>query len=98
MELWSIARYDLGLGWEEFELLTPAMFQALCKRRNIRIRYERYAHAMTASAVYNVNRANRDDRLLMPMDFVRVETPEDRRKDEEEHNRRALGKFLEIHR
>lgn len=28
--MWAIARYDLGLSFEEFEELTPGMFQALC--------------------------------------------------------------------
>jgi hypothetical protein len=80
-----MARYDLGLSWEEFEELTPGMFQALCKRRNIRIKYERYAHAQTAAAVYNTARTKADDPTVHPFDFVRDE--ESQRKKEE------LGKF-----
>jgi hypothetical protein len=68
-----VARYDLGLSWEEFEELTPAMFQALCKRRNIRIKYERYAHAMTASAVYNTSRTSDEQPAIRPFDFVMTE-------------------------
>ncbi|MGA9135549.1 MAG: hypothetical protein WB384_26360, partial [Candidatus Sulfotelmatobacter sp.] len=61
-----MARYDLGLSVEEFEELTPGMFQALCKRRNIRIKYERYANAQTAAAVYNTARTKADDPMVHP--------------------------------
>jgi hypothetical protein len=54
------------------------MLQALCKQRNIRIKYERYAHAMTTSAVYNVNR-NPDSPLIRPFDFVMTEEQADKR-------------------
>jgi hypothetical protein len=47
------------------------MFQALCKRRNVRIKYERLANALTASVVANVNRSNADDPVIVPFDFVR---------------------------
>ena len=65
-----MARYDFGLSWDEFEELTPKMFQALCKRRNVRIKYERYANAQTAAAVYNVNRHSADDPMVRPFDFI----------------------------
>lgn len=68
-----MAKYDLRLTWEEFEELTPGMLRALCKRRNIRIKYERFAHAMTASAIYNSNRTSDDQPLVQAMDFVRDE-------------------------
>jgi hypothetical protein len=71
LDLWALARYDLGLSWEEFEELTPAMFQALCKRRNVRIKYERLANALTASVVANVNRSKADDPIIQPFDFIR---------------------------
>jgi hypothetical protein len=74
--LWSIARFDLGLRWKEFEELTPEMFTALCKRRNIRFKYERYANALTASAVYNCNRASADAPILTAFDFVKEDNPE----------------------
>jgi hypothetical protein len=45
------------------------MFHALCQRKRIRYKYERLAHAMTASAVYNVNRS-KDSPVLQPSDFV----------------------------
>ncbi len=48
----------------------PGMFQALCRRRNIRIKYERYANALTASAVYNTNRGKQDDPVVRPFDFI----------------------------
>lgn len=56
---------------EEFEEMTPGTFQALCKRRNVRIKYERYAHAITASAVYNTNRGSVDDPVIHAFDFIR---------------------------
>jgi hypothetical protein len=56
---------------EEFWDLTPGMFQELAKRRNTRIRYDRYAAGMTAAAVYNVNRAGDDAPVITAFDFVR---------------------------
>ncbi len=47
------------------------MFNALCKRKRIRYKYERLAHALTASAVYNCNRASNDSPIIQPFDFVR---------------------------
>ena len=47
------------------------MFLALWKRRNVAIKYERYANAQTAAAVYNVNRGSEDAPILHPMDWVR---------------------------
>jgi hypothetical protein len=57
--------------------MTPAQFNALCKRKNIRFKYERLAHAITASAIYNVNRANSDSPLISPIDFVREVDPQE---------------------
>lgn len=37
------------------------------------IRYERYANALTASAVYNVHRGSVDDAVVAAYDFVRPE-------------------------
>jgi hypothetical protein len=71
--LWAFARYDLGLSFEEFEELTPGMFKALAKRRNIRIKYERFANAQTAAAVYNTLRTKDEDQVVEAMDFVRDE-------------------------
>jgi hypothetical protein len=66
-----MARYDFLLSDEEFGDLTPGEFNALCKRRNIRIRYERYANALTAAAVYNCNRSDADSPVVTAFDFVR---------------------------
>jgi hypothetical protein len=63
----------LNLSLEEFEELTPGQFQALCKRRNIRIKYERFANAQTAAAVYNSRRQKVEDPMIEAMDFVRNE-------------------------
>lgn len=54
------------------------MLQALCRQRNIRIKYERYAHALTASAVYNVNLPQEAARVR-PFDFVMSEEQADKR-------------------
>jgi hypothetical protein len=76
--LWSFVRYNFDLTWEEFEELTPSMLQALCRQRNIRIKYERYAHALTTSAIYNVNRKP-DSPVIRPFDFVMTEEQADKR-------------------
>jgi sarcosine oxidase delta subunit len=47
------------------------MFQALCKRRNVQIKYDRFANAQTAAAVYNTNRSKADDPIIQPFDFIR---------------------------
>jgi hypothetical protein len=52
------------------------MFQALCIRRNVGIRYERFANALTASAVYNVNRTSDESPVVSAFDFVREADPE----------------------
>lgn len=93
---------------EEFGELTPSMFQELCKRRNTRIRYDRYANALTASAVYNVNRAGDDAPMITAFDFIRDEKDAAKREKLREAKRffrTAIGqmpmttpraKFLEI--
>jgi hypothetical protein len=58
---------------EEFADLTPGQFQELAKRRNVRIRHERYASALAAAAVYNVNRASNDAPVITAFDFIRDE-------------------------
>jgi hypothetical protein len=58
---------------EEFADLTQGQFQELAKRRNIGIRYDRYANALTASAVYNVNRSSEESPILTAFDFIRDE-------------------------
>jgi hypothetical protein len=73
VDYFAMARYDLHLDLEEFWDLTPGMFQALCKRRNAGIRYERYANALTAAAVYNSVRTSEDSPLICAFDFLRDE-------------------------
>jgi hypothetical protein len=68
-----MARYDFRLSWAEFEEITPGEFHELAKRRNVAIRYERYASALTAAAVYNVHRGSVDDQVVAAYDFVRPE-------------------------
>lgn len=64
---------------EELGLCTPRMFQALCHRRNIRIKYERFANAQTAAAVYNTARTSEDQPVVTAFDFVRDEEQSARR-------------------
>jgi hypothetical protein len=45
----------------------------LAKRRNVAIRYDRYSNALTAAAVYNVNRGSVEDATVTAFDFVRPE-------------------------
>ena len=52
------------------------MFKALCTRRNIRFKYDRYLHAGTQAAIYNVNRASSDSPVLSAWDFIREPDPE----------------------
>ena len=73
VDYFAMARYDLHLDLAEFWSLTPGMFQALCRRRNVAIKYERYANALTASAVYNSVRTNEDSPLICAFDFLRDE-------------------------
>lgn len=84
------------------------MFRELCKRRNIGIKYERYAAALAAAAIYNVHRASAEDPVVTAVDFVR--TPEQAERREKvlkarQYVNRALGglpiatpreKYLEI--
>lgn len=69
------------------------MFQALCKRRNVAIRYQRYASAMTAAAVYNVNRGA-DDPAVSAFDFVRSEKSAiriERKRHAEQYIKQLIG-------
>jgi hypothetical protein len=68
-----MAKYDLRISIDEFWDLTPGMFQALCMRRNVSIRYDRYANALTASAVYNSVRSSEDAPVVSAFDFIRDE-------------------------
>jgi hypothetical protein len=102
-----MARHDFGLSDEEFGGLTPGEFNALCKRRNIGIRYERYANAIVAAAVYNVNRHDADAPVVTAFDFVRDEKDSEAREKQlkaKRFVRQALAlplgtsreKFLEV--
>lgn len=91
-----MARYDFGLSWEEFAECTPRMFQALAQRRNIRLRYERFAGAQAAAAVYNVHRAKESDPVLAAYDFV-MDGDESAEREREtrfrRHVTRAIGQL-----
>ena len=93
-EYYAIARYDLGLSMEEFGEMVPSMFFELRKRRVVYIRHIRYASAMSAAMVYNVNRPE-DAEPLTAFDFVRIETEEWRAKKQLEMNLRSLERFMQ---
>jgi hypothetical protein len=78
LEYLALARYDLRLTEEEFWDLTPGMLRELCKRRNIGIKYDRYANAETAAAVYNVNRGSEETPIITAFDFVRSKESADK--------------------
>jgi hypothetical protein len=61
----------LGLSDEEFWDLTPGQYKELAKRRNVAIKYDRYANALTASAVYNTNCTTEDSPVIAAFDFIR---------------------------
>jgi hypothetical protein len=84
-----VGRYDLGLTWNEFADLTPSMFLALCKRRNIKMKHARFANALTAAAVYNVNRAA-DSPMVTAYDFVRDEKDSEAREQTQLLKRQIL--------
>jgi hypothetical protein len=47
------------------------MLRALCKRRAIRIKYERFANAQVAAAIWNVHRTSEDQPTVTAFDWVR---------------------------
>jgi len=93
-----MARYDLGLSWEEFGECTPGMFQALCKRRNTRLKYERFANAQVAAAVYNMAGRMRSDDApeVTAFDFVMDEEESAKRENDIKFRRyvqKAIGQL-----
>ncbi len=88
-----MARYDFGLSWSEFGDTTPRMFLALAARRNIRLRYERFAGAQAAAALYNVHRAKASDPAVTAFDFV-LEEDEAERRERDARFRAYLAKAL----
>lgn len=52
------------------------MFNALCTRRNIRFKYDRYAAGMVAASVYNTNRISADSPMITAFDFIREPDPD----------------------
>jgi len=92
--LWSWAQYDFGLTWKQFKNLTPGGFQELCKRRNVGIRYDRYSNCLTAAAVYNVNRADKDSLMITAFDFVRTEEASaklEKLREGKQHVKKVIG-------
>lgn len=69
------------------------MFKALCHRRNVKIKYERYANAQTAAAVYNVNRTSEDTPVVSAFDFVRSKESADEQERVREVRRVIMQAF-----
>jgi len=68
----------------------------LAKRRNVGIRYDRYANALTASAVYNVNRGSEDSPTVCAFDFVRDEKSAaklEKLREARQHVKKVIGQL-----
>jgi hypothetical protein len=72
------------------------MFTALCKRRNIWFKYERFANALTAAAVYNTNRTSSDSPTISAFDFIRS-AEDSAQKDELQRIKSAIRQSIGIH-
>jgi hypothetical protein len=70
LELWAIARYDLGIGLGEFGELTLAQFEALLDRHHEAHRRRMAAAGVVAAAVYNSQRTKDSDPLVNAVDFI----------------------------
>lgn len=68
IELWAIARYDLGLSEQGFAALTPRQFVALQKRLVLKNQALDYRAGVIASIVANCNRGE-DTEPFQPSDF-----------------------------
>ena len=72
------------------------MFAALCKRRNVAIKYDRFANALTAAAVYNVNRSTDDSPIITAFDFIR-DADSAHQREELERIKSAIRQSIGIH-
>jgi hypothetical protein len=84
--LWSIAKFDLGLTWEEFAELTPSMFKALRKRQEIQFRHTCLAVAINAADYRNAHRQDSGDRLWSPLDFIVAENEQNPEREQVKQN------------
>ena len=69
LDLWAIARYDLGQTDEQFGRLTPWMFDLLLARWQAEEKKEFIRAGMVAAAVINFSSCHPDTPVSM-MDFV----------------------------
>jgi hypothetical protein len=67
--LWATAHFDLGLSDEELGVLTPRMFHALLKRKQMADREAFLRTGMIASAVINYSMGH-PEKPVSPMEFV----------------------------
>ena len=70
LDLWAIARIDLGLSDEEFGDLSYGLFDALMERWWQRERREYMRAGVVASVVANCLGRREGDPAITPMDFV----------------------------
>ena len=75
MDLWALARYDLGLSDEEFGDLTYAMFEALLERHKADERRKFIRAGIIATQVVNFSMCAPDEKAKI-MDFVPEEKEE----------------------
>ena len=70
IELWAIARVDLGLSDAEFLRLAPVALDALIDRLQVRRDEARWRTAAIRSDIWNVNRDLENNELLTAADFM----------------------------
>jgi hypothetical protein len=70
LEVWSVARYDLGLPEDEVGRLTLAEYDALIKRKEAEDNRAQLNAGIVAAAVYNTMAGGIDGKAVMPHDFV----------------------------
>ena len=76
MDLWAIARYDLGIADAEFWGLTLKKFDALTRRCNEIEKRNDWRAAMICASIYEQNRDKKKRaRPFTPADFLEKEPP-----------------------
>jgi hypothetical protein len=78
MELWAIARYDLGLSSREFWELSWDQFEALLARYKLSLERSDYHAALICAVLANIHRS-KDSKVFRPQDFMpgKTQTPDD---------------------
>jgi len=80
--MWVFARYWFRLTLEEFGNLTLPEFWELWEMRAAEFKRSAFLQGITASAVYNVHRADPKQPVLTPFDFYNSRSAEEMQRDE----------------